>query len=136
MISLENVAFQPTTIDRVNIDTTIQRFEFTIELFWKLLKAIIESKGASVQYPKDVLREAFQGGLIDDEQSWISMLHDKNITSHTYDEELADKVFQNIKTYVPILRKTYHILYNQYITVVYLSIFAINVFSNYSHYKT
>ena len=54
--ALEIIASKPMQEDRSNIDATIQRFEFTVELFWKLLKYILESKGVEVQYPKDVTR--------------------------------------------------------------------------------
>ena len=104
--SLENAALTPPTKNRINVDATIQRFEFTIELFWNLLKAILEDKGVEAQYPKDVLRESFRGNLIDDEKIWIKMLKDRNSTSHTYDEELADEIYARIKTYLPIFKKT------------------------------
>ena len=110
LMALETVAKKPMEQDRSNIDATIQRFEFTIELFWKLLKAILEEKGVSVQYPKDVLQESFNGHLIDNEADWLNMLNDRNLTSHTYDEELANKIFTNIQKYMPILRKTFDIL--------------------------
>lgn len=108
LISLENIVHKPTEADRSNIDATIQRFEFTIELFWKLLKKVLFIKGISVQYPKDVLREAFAGGLIDDQKIWIDMLNDRNQTSHTYDEDLADKIYEHIKLYAPFMRKSYN----------------------------
>lgn len=107
LISLEDIVFKPVLEDRSNIDVSIQRFEFTIELFWKLLRVILESKGVKVQYPKDVLREAFKGHLIDHEQEWLKMLLDRNITSHTYDEQLADKIYNNIRSYIPTLRSTF-----------------------------
>lgn len=44
LISLEKIIVKPDQEDRSNIDAAIQRFEFTIELFWKLLKNILESK--------------------------------------------------------------------------------------------
>ena len=99
--SLEDIAFKPSKKDRINIDATIQRFEFTIELFWNFLKAILETKGVATQYPKDVLKGAFAGGLIDDEHEWIKMLQDRNATSHTYDEKLANSIYQNIHGYIP-----------------------------------
>ncbi|MEY3182481.1 MAG: hypothetical protein RLZ35_466 [Pseudomonadota bacterium] len=111
--SLEKAATSPAIEGRLNIDATIQRFEFTIELFWKLLKAILETKGVEVQYPKDVLKEAFRGHLIDHESLWLKMLQDRNLSSHTYDEALADRVFEDIKTYVPVLRLTFDQLSKQ-----------------------
>lgn len=114
LAALEIAARKPMMQDRINVDATIQRFEFTIELFWKLLKVILESKGVAIQYPKDVLREAFRGKLIDDEKCWLEMLHDRNATSHTYDEEIANKIFNNIKKYIPVIRRTFDALYNEY----------------------
>jgi nucleotidyltransferase substrate binding protein (TIGR01987 family) len=104
--SLEGIAFKEILEDRSTIDATIQRFEFTIELFWKLLKAILKEKGAESQYPKDVLKEAYLGHLIDHEDIWLSMLKDRNLTSHTYDEKLADEIYERIKKYIPIFRET------------------------------
>jgi len=93
--------------DRGNIDATIQRFEFTVELFGKLLKHILESKGVQVQYPKDILKEAYKGYLIDNEEQWLQMLKDRNLTSHTYDEKLAHIIFNRTKDYIPILKSTF-----------------------------
>jgi nucleotidyltransferase substrate binding protein (TIGR01987 family) len=104
--ALELVVNHPMDKDRFNIDATIQRFEFTVELFWKLLKKLLLSKGVITQYPRDVLKEAYAGSLIHDEKIWIHMLHDRNQTSHTYDEDLANKIYENIKMYVPVFRKT------------------------------
>ncbi len=104
--ALELIAFKPPQADRANIDATIQRFEFTIELFWKLLKAILKEKGVDVHYPKDVLKEAYRGHLIDHEDVWVSMLHDRNLTSHTYDEKLADEIYERIRGYIPVFRDT------------------------------
>jgi nucleotidyltransferase substrate binding protein (TIGR01987 family) len=106
LIALENIVKKPQDPDRSNIDATIQRFEFTIELFWKLLKKLLLAKGVSTQYPRDVLQEAFRGNMIDDEQIWINMLNDRNQTSHTYDEDLADQIYKHIVIYTPIFRKT------------------------------
>ncbi len=110
LCSLEKAAESPAIEGRLNIDATIQRFEFTIELFWKLLKSILENKGVEVQYPKDVLKESFRGHLIDHERVWLKMLQDRNLSSHTYDEALADRMFEDIKTYLPILRVTFNTL--------------------------
>lgn len=106
LIALELVVKKPMDPDRSNIDATIQRFEFTIEFVWQLLKAILEDQGVKLQYPKEVLQTAFKGHLIDNEDTWLNMLRDRNLSSHTYDEKLADKIFANIQTYMPILRST------------------------------
>lgn len=107
LLALEIAAFKPMQDDKMNVDATIQRFEFTIELFWKLLKSILEEKGIEVQYPKDVLREAYKGHLINDELLWLSILKDRNLTSHTYDDKLANEVYIRIQKYVPLFRSTF-----------------------------
>lgn len=79
-------------------DATIQRFEFTYELAWKLMKTFLEYKGLSdVRTPRDTFKEAFQAGIIDDGEGWIRMLIDRNITSHTYNEEDALEIYIRIK---------------------------------------
>lgn len=102
---LRIVLYKPMDEDRGNIDASTHRFKLTIELFWKLLKRILEAKGVEVRYPKDVLKEAYAGRLIDDEKAWLRMLKDRNLTSHTYDENLADEIYAHIKLYYPILEQ-------------------------------
>lgn len=114
LTALEIMVKKPMEADRSNIDATIQRFEFTIELYWKLLKRILQTKGVDVLYPRDVLQEAYAGKLIDHEQTWLNMLKDRNLTSHTYDEKLADVIYNNIKTYYPVLKQTFDTLLQQY----------------------
>jgi nucleotidyltransferase substrate binding protein (TIGR01987 family) len=114
LITLEVMVNKPMQEDRGNIDACIQRFEFVIELYWKLLKRILETQGREAYYPKDVLREAYAGYLIDDDSLWLQMLKDRNLTSHTYDEKLADKIYANIKSYFPTLKNTYEKLYKKY----------------------
>lgn len=104
LASLEAVYLQPMRQDRTNIDATIQRFEFTFELAWKFLKDYFFDKGIDLNYPKEVIQEAFRVNLIENESVWISMLRDRNMTSHTYDEKLADTIFLNIRNYVPEIR--------------------------------
>jgi nucleotidyltransferase substrate binding protein (TIGR01987 family) len=103
--SLENIYQKPLMYDRVNVDATIQRFEFTFELCWKFLKDYFLERNIILHYPKDVIQQAFAVGLIDDEKSWIGMLRDRNMTSHTYDQSLADEIYGRIQDYVPEFQK-------------------------------
>ncbi|MFO1257720.1 MAG: HI0074 family nucleotidyltransferase substrate-binding subunit [Gammaproteobacteria bacterium] len=105
IIALQVMVVKPMEADRSNIDATIQRFEFTIELYWKLLKRLLEEKGVIVQYPRDVLREAYAGRLIDDEAIWLNMLKDRNLSSHTYNEELLMKFMGISNNIFPLSKK-------------------------------
>lgn len=76
-------------------DSAIQRFEFTLDLAWKAVKAYLEEeKGILCYSPKECFREAFHQGMIEDyDVFWLSMVDLRNQTVHTYDEELAERVF-------------------------------------------
>jgi nucleotidyltransferase substrate binding protein (TIGR01987 family) len=75
-------------------DSVIQRFEFCWELAWKVLKLRLEQVGVVVLTPRDVFREALEKGLIEDGNTWSEAQRMRNLTSHTYDEKLADQVYQ------------------------------------------
>lgn len=79
----------------------IQAFEYTHELAWKTLKDFLESKGGHSQMygSKDVTRTAFSLGLIEDGEIWMSMIESRNQTSHTYNEESASEIINDIQTY-------------------------------------
>ena len=104
---LEEVAALPLSPQKYEIDLTIHRFEFTFELFWKALrKKLIDEYGVNVNSPKPVLQEAYLNQLIEREETWIAMLQDRNLTSHTYKEALAFEIYNNIKIYTPFLRES------------------------------
>ncbi|WP_096202823.1 HI0074 family nucleotidyltransferase substrate-binding subunit [Bacillus sp. FJAT-45350] len=93
----ESLSRDPSQDDIV-IDATIQRFEFTYELSWKLMKAFLEYNGhLEVTSPRRTIRVAFKEGLITKGDAWLAMLEDRNKTSHTYDEETANKIYNSIK---------------------------------------
>ena len=86
------------------IDATIQRFEFTFELSWKLAQDILRYNGIQASNPRSAIKESFQQGYIKDGDGWIKMLDDRNTSSHIYDETQALKIYQSIKdTYLNIL---------------------------------
>lgn len=95
-------------------DAAIQRFEFVIELYWKVLKKVLSYEKIDATTPRDVLRKAFQFNVINDEAIWLAMLDDRNNTSHVYKQEDAIRVFEHIKTYFPVLEKTYFDIKNKY----------------------
>ncbi|HEX9873493.1 MAG TPA: nucleotidyltransferase substrate binding protein [Deferrimonas sp.] len=74
-------------------DSVIQRFEFTHELAWKMLKLQLEAEGLIVRTPRETLQEALQAGLIEDGNLWSDMQKMRNLTSHTYHEQLAEDVY-------------------------------------------
>ena len=95
-----------TELERAGI---IQFFEMTFELAWKVLKDYLESEGYMVKSPRETVKQAFQIGLIDNGPIWIDALSNRNLTTHTYDEELATKMTSEIlNAYLPELDKLYN----------------------------
>ena len=95
-----------TELERAGI---IQFFEMTFELAWKVLKDYLESEVYMVKSPRETVKQAFQIGLIDNGHIWIDALSNRNLTTHTYDEELATKMTSEIlNAYLPELDKLYN----------------------------
>lgn len=83
-------------------DATIQRFEYTFELAWKLLKRYFkENNNLDLFNVKDIFREAGSQALIENVEKWFEYLEARNLTSHTYDENTAEKVYQKAKEFEP-----------------------------------
>lgn len=74
----------------------IQAFEYNFELFWKTFQKIANKEGEKIGSPKQAFSFAFQSGLIKNEDIWLSILHDRNLTTHTYHRELADQIYNRI----------------------------------------
>ena len=76
----------------------IQGFEYTHQLAWKTLKNFLEAQGTLNLYgSRDTTREAFRNGLIENGEVWMDMVDKRNLTSHTYDEEIAAQVVMTIR---------------------------------------
>jgi nucleotidyltransferase substrate binding protein (TIGR01987 family) len=88
----------------------IQRFEFTVELGWKLLKDYLEQEGLNFKpVPKETIRQAFKSEIITDAQPWIDALELRNNLSHDYSGELFKKSQQTIRqTIYPAIEATYN----------------------------
>jgi len=86
----------------------IQFYEVAFELAWKLMKDYLAEEGQVVKSPREAIKQAFQSGLIADAQVWIDALHDRNLTTHTYDESITLQVVTDIETkYYSVLNQLY-----------------------------
>jgi len=94
---------EPTKIER---DAMIQRFEYSFEAIWKAVKRylyIIE--GIEANSPKSTIRASFELMLLDENQAKQAMVmaDDRNLTSHTYNEGLADELFMRMNKHEEVL---------------------------------
>lgn len=96
----------PSEVERGGI---IQFYEMAFELAWKVMKDYLEQLGFTVNSPRDAIKQAFQANILDDGQLWMDALSDRNLTTHTYDENKAIEVVAKIRAdYFPALRQLYH----------------------------
>lgn len=89
-------------------DATIQRFEYSFEAVWKFLKEYLRVReGIVCHAPKSCFREAQTAGLLNEEEALqcLEMTDDRNMTSHTYREEIARLLYDKRKTYGPLMQK-------------------------------
>ncbi|WP_019554039.1 HI0074 family nucleotidyltransferase substrate-binding subunit [Propionispira raffinosivorans] len=78
-------------------DGVIQRFEFTTELAWKATREYLLDQGfVEVNSPKSVMKEAFSYGLIKNDEIWVQILNDRNLTSHIYKEDISIEICNRI----------------------------------------
>jgi nucleotidyltransferase substrate binding protein (TIGR01987 family) len=88
----------------------VQRFEFTLDLSWKVMKDFLEEKGFQFKpSPKDTFRQAQEARFIDYAQELIDGLDIRNELSHDYDGQKfeSSEVQLREETY-PALSRLYH----------------------------
>ena len=84
-----------TNRDRAGV---IQAFEFTFEQAWKSVQRFAAESGVQVGSPKAAMIFAMQNDILAaaDEPTWLQLLKDRNLTTHTYQEELAREILGRI----------------------------------------
>ncbi len=78
-------------------DAVIQRFEYTMDLSWKLIQRALKNAGVqdnAIRTKRDLFRESARMGWIVDPTTWFEYYDARNETSHTYNAEVAQRVFQ------------------------------------------
>ncbi|MSR85215.1 nucleotidyltransferase [Candidatus Uhrbacteria bacterium] len=103
MASLEEVFVQPKTV--IVRDATIQRFEYTFELAIKMIQRYFQEKSPLTQNVdeltfNDLCRLAAEAGLIKDPKEWFKYRDARNKSSHAYDEQIAENVYQDAKLFL------------------------------------
>jgi nucleotidyltransferase substrate binding protein (TIGR01987 family) len=89
-------------------DASIQRFEYTFESLWKLAKAYLEElEGVIANSPKQVFREALKTGLLSaaETETSLKMTDDRNLTAHTYLENIAEDIYGKLPAYLTVMEK-------------------------------
>lgn len=89
----------------------VQSFEFTFELAWKTLKDYLQEQGLEVQFPREVIKQAFAAQLIENGALWIEMLDKRNELTHTYNQEQSKRAVDTIRNkYCTPLEQVYEVM--------------------------
>ena len=80
-------------LSELEMQGLIKAFEFTYELAWNVMKDFLEYQGSTgLIGSRDTIREAFKVEIITDGEGWMDMLKKRNLTTHTYNEDIAEEV--------------------------------------------
>lgn len=97
----------PSDLER---DGTIQRFEYSYELIWKLASRILKENEIEAEVPKAVFRELGRLGWITNVEDWLDFQKSRNETSHEYGEALAKKSYALSKQFLPMAQDLLRVL--------------------------
>lgn len=101
------LVLEKTGLSELEREGLIQRFKYTHELAWNVMKDFFESEGNNtIMGSRSATREAFKKGLIVDGENWMDMINSRNLTTHTYNEEVVDEITNKIITsYYPAFKE-------------------------------
>ena len=87
-----------TELNELEEQGLIQAFEYTHELAWNVLKDYLTAKGhLNIHGSRDATRAAFKLDIIQDGETWMDMIRDRNQASHTYNKDTAQRIVSNIR---------------------------------------
>ena len=78
---------------KLEIAGTIQAFEVCYELAWKTLQKVLNLRGIEVFSPRETFRLAAREGLISNLKSWFDYVKKRNLTVHSYEDEIMAEVY-------------------------------------------
>ncbi len=99
-----------TTEDEIILDGLqnglAQKFEYTIELFWKTVKKyLLKYEGIDTKSPKQAIKEFYKSGNISEDQYLllIRAIDDRNVLSHVYNENDFSRIIDSISDYTALI---------------------------------
>lgn len=106
---LENLKPEEEKFFEGQRDSVIQRFEYSIDSFWKFLNIYMQEKylTETLGSPRVILRNSLNTKTITREEFdiLINCVADRNLTSHAYNEELAEDISNKIPQYYNLMKK-------------------------------
>ncbi len=90
-------------------ESLIQRFEYTIDTFWKFIKLYLEQVqkiNLEIASPRGILRAAAEAQIISriELEQLLIAITDRNLSSHAYDEDVAEEVAGRISGHYAVIK--------------------------------
>jgi nucleotidyltransferase substrate binding protein (TIGR01987 family) len=102
VVSLEKIVDMP--IDDIIRDSTIQRFEYTFELSWKMLKKFLREAFGEEDIEQctyiEIIKKSAKHGIVSNPNLWTGFREMRNYTSHAYSETLAIMAYDTAQTFL------------------------------------
>jgi nucleotidyltransferase substrate binding protein (TIGR01987 family) len=111
-LEIEKKDLSDEIVDTIN-SGQIQKFEFCIEILWKIIKLFISiNDGIDVNSPKKAIKEFFNIGYIDYEkyELLLQMIDDRNYLSHIYKQELFAEILEKLPVYLNVMLYVFSLL--------------------------
>lgn len=103
----------PDALNRLETEGLIHRFEYCLELAWKITRDYLEQSGLLIApvTPREVLRQAAAAQVVEDGQVWIDMLNHRTLLAHSYDGVVFTEVVAALATrYLPAMEQLHRFL--------------------------
>ena len=91
----------------------IQAFEFSYEIAWKTMKRLLHVKGIEARSPRDCFREAASVGMISDPKQWFTFIDKRNLTVHTYEEQVVSDIIAIFESFSVALKELIAYLHDE-----------------------
>ena len=100
LTNLRDIYNYSAPYNNVELAGMVGLYEICFELAWKAMKEHLQQEGfpeSGTGSPRQILKTAFQAGLIEDEADWLAALADRNNVAHSYDEQVALAIITRTK---------------------------------------
>lgn len=85
-------------------DSALMRFQMSFDTAIKSLREYLRSQGKECYVAKQCIRAAFQLRLVDHDPNWLEMVDDRNEMIHTYNEKVAEAIYERLPKYLGIFK--------------------------------
>jgi len=99
--NLKDIYQYDAPYDNVVLTGLVALYGICFEQSWKAMKELLESHGvaeSATGSPKQILKAAYQAGMIVDEALWLDALVSRNNVSHAYNQNIALEILEKTKT--------------------------------------